>query len=127
MRAIWLFVFCASLGMATLAACGGSSNPRKYDGQSASAVVQFFEQERAGGRLPEGTSINGVGTGTIRSLAVTSDQKKQSVTARNCVEYTYTTSKTPFTKAVRVYVATLTKGTWAVEAVKPNGTCDDVV
>ena len=122
--------FAAVMLVATLfgaAACGGGGDSsRKYEGPAASAAAQFFKQERAGGVLPQGAAVDSGGTGPIKSLAVTGDEKKQSVVARVCVEYTYSTSKTPFTAHRRVYIATLNKDGWAVEPVKPEGTCDDV-
>lgn len=117
----------AIVAMVAAAACGGGGGSSKqYTGAGAAAVAQFFEQEAAGGRLPEGQDVSGVGSQQIKTLAVTSDQKKQSVKARVCVEYRYTLRQPPFTARTRVYIATLQSGAWNVEAVKPDGTCDDV-
>ncbi len=110
--------------MLLAAACGGSGggDPSvKNEGAAAVAVAQYFRQEAAGAKLPEGVNVSPSGTGTIKPL------DKQSTSARVCVEYIYTAlDTTPAVVRTRVYVASLVKGAWSIEAVKPDGTCADV-
>lgn len=109
-------------------ACGGGGGSSKKDeGAAAVAVAQFFHQEAAGDRLPDGVNVIPGGADTIKALAVSGDQKKESVSSRVCVTYIFTAldAKPPAVHK-RVYIASLIKGAWSVEFVKPDGTCDDV-
>jgi hypothetical protein len=118
-----------SMALVAASACGGGGNgdaSKKQEGAAALAVAEYFAQEAAGGRLPEGPQVRGSGTAGIKPLAVNSDQKKDSVTARVCVVFGYSISVTPFTSHARVYIATLRKGAWEIEAVKNEGDCGDV-
>jgi hypothetical protein len=108
-------------------ACGGGGNASKdNEGAAASATATFFVEESNGGKLPEGTNIASVGTKNIVPLSVTSDQKKQSVKLRYCVEYTYRENVTPFKTHNRVYVASKLKDGWSVQSVEDDGTCEGV-
>lgn len=110
-----------------VSACGGSGNASKdNEGAAASATATFFVQEATGGKLPEGTNIASVGTKDIVGLSVTSDQKKQSVKLRYCVEYAYRENVTPFASHNRVYIASKLKDGWSIQSVKDDGTCDGV-
>ena len=105
------------------AACGGGGGDGsvKNEGAAAVAVAEFFKQEASGAKLPEGVDVIPGGTGAIKPL------KQQSASARVCVEYIYTALDTkPTAVHTRVYVASLVKGAWNIEAVKPDGTCGDV-
>jgi outer membrane PBP1 activator LpoA protein len=115
------------LAALALVACGGSGNASKeHEGAVAAATAQYFVQEAQGGRLPEGTNVASIGARAIDALSVTSDQKKQSVTLRYCVEYEYRQNGTPFKTHARVYIASLAKGQWSIESVKDDGTCEGV-
>ena len=121
------FIFAFVLVAAAFGACGGGkSSPNKNEGQAALAAAEFFRNERDGGKLPEGPLVDFVGSQQIKALAVTSDQKKAGTTDRYCVQYRYSLKSPPFTVVNRVYISTLQGSTWSVEAVKPNGNCDDV-
>ena len=122
-----LIVLPAVLALAAAACGGGGSNASKdHEGAAGSAVAQYFVQEAQGGRLPEGTNVASIGARTILALSVTSDQKKQSVTLRYCVEYQYRENVTPFKTHARVYIASLASGQWSIESVKDDGTCEGV-
>jgi hypothetical protein len=115
------------LAALALAACGGGGNASKdHEGAAGSATAQYFVQEATGGRLPEGPNVASIGARAIRPLSVTSDQKKQSVTLRYCVEYQYRENVTPFKTHARVYIASLVKDQWSIESVKDDGTCEGV-
>jgi hypothetical protein len=108
-------------------ACGGSSSASKdNEGAAASATATYFVQESNGGKLPEGTNVASVGAKNIVPLSVNSDQKKQSVKLRYCVEYAYRENVTPFANHSRVYIASKLKSGWSIESVKNDGTCDGV-
>ncbi|MBI5288207.1 MAG: hypothetical protein HY873_04475 [Chloroflexi bacterium] len=110
------------------AGCGDEKSPRRFEGSAAQATAQYWLQEAAGGRLPEGTKVNELGTQGIATLEVTEEQKDQGTKARVCVEFKYTHLVEPFDTHVRVYIATLTdRDEWAVEAVNPDGSCEGVV
>jgi hypothetical protein len=110
-----------------VAACGGGGSASKdNEGAAASATAEFFVQEATGGRIPEGQNVASIGAKRVEPLSVNSDQKKQSVKLRYCVEYTYRENVTPFTSHVRVYITQLMKDGWSVESVKPDGTCEGV-
>ena len=114
---------------AIASACGGGSgdSSKNDEGAAAIAVSEFFHQEAAGDRLPDGVNVIPGGTETIKALAVSADQKKESVSARVCVSYIYTAldAKPPSIHR-RVYIASFAKRAWTVEFVKPDGNCDDV-
>jgi hypothetical protein len=103
------------------AGCGSGGGSEKRTGEAAAAVARYWMQERDAGRLPEGRDVVSVGTEQVKPL------DKGESDARVCVQYRYTDGTTPFAQHNRVYVATLSKGAWAVEPVKPEGNCDDVV
>jgi hypothetical protein len=124
--AVALMFVVAALALST-AACGGGGNASKdHEGAAASATAQYFVQEARGGRLPEGTNVASIGAQALRALSVTSDQKKQSVTLRYCIEYQYRENVTPFKTHARVYIASLVKDQWSIESVKDDGTCEGV-
>jgi hypothetical protein len=108
-------------------ACSDNGDAQgKSEGEAVTAVSQFFEQERAGGRLPEGVEgiiKRGVKTNSVVHLDVSDDDKGRSVKERYCMEFTYVAGTTSH---ARVYVAELIDGAWDVEAVKPDGTCEGV-
>jgi hypothetical protein len=121
-----LLLVAAAVASALVACGGGKSDPNKNQGQAGLAAAEFFRNERDGGKLPEGPLVDFAGSQQIKALAVSSDQKKDNITARYCVQYRYSLKNPPFTVVNRVYLSTLRGGTWSVEAVKPNGNCDDV-
>ena len=110
------------------AACGGGGNAAKdNEGAAGSATAAYFVQEAQGNKLPEGRRVTSVGAEGIQPLAVSSDQKKQSVTLRYCVLYSYREKVTPFASHTRVYITSLlNSGKWSVESVKDDGTCEGV-
>ena len=115
----------AVLGLAVACSDNGDAQG-KSEGDAVTAVSQFFEQERAGGRLPEGVDgiiKRGVKTNSVRHLDVSGDDRARSVKERYCMEFTYVAGTTSHE---RVYVAELIDGAWAVEAVNPDGTCEGV-
>jgi outer membrane PBP1 activator LpoA protein len=122
--AVLMFVLAAL----ALAACGGggSNASKDHEGAAASATAQYFVQEAQGGRLPEGTNVASIGARAIHALSVTSEQKKQSVSLRYCVEYQYRENVTPFKTHARVYIVSLANGQWSIESVKDDGTCEGV-
>jgi hypothetical protein len=109
----------ATVSLAAGVACGSSS--KNYDGDAAYAVAQYFNEEAAGGKLPEGVDVTAVGSQQVKRL-----DKQSGQSARYCVEYEYSLGHSPFTNYSRVYVASLSNGTWTVENVKPDGDCDGV-
>jgi len=114
---------------AAASACGGSSTnvAKQNRGAAGAAAGQYFIQEAAGGKLPEGTNVADRGTDNIVVLPLTSDDKKQSVKARYCVAYKYVSLGPGTPNLTRVYIAKLLKdGGWSVETVKPDGNCDGV-
>jgi hypothetical protein len=118
----------ALVAAAILAACGAEKDPRRFEGSAAQAAAQYWVQEAAGDRLPEGTKVSDLGTQAIVTLDVSDEQKDQGTKARVCVEFKYTTVVAPFEARVRVYVATLTDADeWVVESVNPDGSCEGVV
>lgn len=112
---------------AVAAACGGSARTvaQVNEGTAAQVVAQYFVQEAAGGKLPEGPAVSAVGTDQINILNVSSAQKKDAVKARYCIRYRYNDQKT-FAAHNRVYIASLQKDGWVVESVKPEGDCQGV-
>jgi hypothetical protein len=125
-KLLWMAVPMLVASMAPFACGGGKDVAKENTGAAGSAVGQYFIQEAAGGKLPEGTNVQDVGTNQIVVLSLTDDDKKQSVKARYCVAYSYSDMNKPITNHTRVYVAKLLKDGWSVEAVKPDGTCDGV-
>ncbi len=127
--AVRLVVAVLALAVTSLVVgCGGEKDPRRFEGSAAQAVAQYWLQEAAGGRLPEGTKVTDLGTQGVLTLDLTQDQKDQGGKARVCVEFKYTHLIPPFDTHVRVYVATLTDADeWAVESVNPDGACEGVV
>jgi len=116
-----LAVVVSLLAVASVGCGSGGGGSEKRTGEAAAAVAQYWAQERDAGRLPEGRDVASVGSEQVKPL------DKRDSDARVCVQYRYTDGRTPFAQHNRVYVATLSKGTWAVEVVKPEGDCDDVV
>jgi hypothetical protein len=114
--------------MAAASACGGGKDVAKENrGAAGTAAGQYFIQEAAGGKLPEGTNVADRGTDDIVVLPLTADDKQQSVKARYCVAYRYVDLGPGTPNRTRVYIAKLLKdGGWSVEAVKPDGNCDGV-
>jgi hypothetical protein len=113
------------VSLAAFACSGGDSDdPSRYEGEVSSAVSAFFNQERAGGVLPEGVGpviATGIRKEQIHSL---STEGHDGVTARFCIEYGYQRPPTP--AKTRVYTAELLDAAWSVEAVNPDGTCEGV-
>lgn len=106
--------------VAVASACGGDDDdPAKYQGAAASVVSQYWEQERAAGRLPQGQDVRAIGSQGIRPL------ESGDADARICVEFRYVVNVTPFDAHTRVYVATLEDDGWSVVPVKDDGTCED--
>ena len=119
-----LAAFVAVLGLAV--ACSDNGGAQGSEGDAVTAVSQFFEQERAGGRLPEGVDgiiKRGVKTNSVVQLDVSDDDKAQSAAERYCMTFTYVAGTTSHE---RVYVAQLIDGAWDVESVSPDGTCEGV-
>ena len=115
----------AVLGLAVACSDNGDAQG-KSEGEAVTAVSQFFEQERAGGRLPEGVDgiiKRGVKTNSVVQLDVSDDDKARSVEERYCMTFTYIAGTTAHE---RVYVAQLIDGAWDVEAVNPDGSCEGV-
>ena len=116
-----------AIALAGAAACGGGNSSKDNEGAAASASASFFVQEAQGAKLPQGVNVTSVGAQKIVPLSVSSDQKKQSVSLRYCVEYSYRERVSPFPSHSRVYIASLLKGgKWGVEPVKDDGTCEGV-
>jgi hypothetical protein len=109
---------------ALFVACDDDAKPSAA-GEAALATAQFWRQEAAAGVLPEGTLVEQRGTGRVDELEVTSDAPDDAE-ARFCVEFNYIRAMTPFDSHSRVYVATQIGSAWAVEMVKPDGTCEGV-
>lgn len=114
--------------VASVAGCGGDGDDAsKYEGAATAAVATLFDQEAAGGLLPEGigrTLQPGITKENIYPLAVSSEQEDMDIKARFCIEYPYQRPPTP--DKVRVYLAELAAGAWAVKVVTPDGTCEGV-
>ncbi len=120
------FLMLAAVVTLIVAACSEDKDPRRFEGRAAMAVAQFWKQEAAGGRLPEGTEVAERGTLGIVTLELTSEAKDEDARARVCVEYRYIRGMSPFDVHVRVYIATLHDDEWSVEVVNPDGTCEGV-
>ena len=121
-------LFGAAVVALIFAACGEDKDPHRFDGSAAMAVAQYWVQEAAGGKLPEGVKVAERGTQGVVTLDLTDEQKDAGARARVCVEYRYLHGEPPFDVPVRVYIATLNDDDeWAVEAVNPDGTCEGVV
>jgi hypothetical protein len=115
----------AVLGLAVACSDNGDAQG-KSEGEAVTAVSQFFEQERAGGRLPEGVDgiiKRGVKTNSVVQLDVSGDDRARSVEERHCMTFTYVADAISHE---RVYVAQLIDGAWDVEAVNPDGSCEGV-
>lgn len=118
----------ASLATLIAAACGGGGETNNT-GAAAAAVAQYFVQERAGGRLPQGTDVRGLGieTNNVVTLDVSDDDRARDVSERFCMQYRYQDRANAYKDHWRVYVAELINGAWAVESVNPDGSCEGVV
>ena len=107
------------LSIVAAAACGGGRT--SHAGAAAAAVAEYWKQEQAGGRLPEGTEVLQSGVQSPVKLKTQSGDKE-----RYCVVFKYLEHAPPQTTHSRVYIARLQGDAWLIETQKPDGNCDGI-